>query len=75
MKKLTVCVELEGKQIQAVELMCTDINEARFVYLKEYLQMSCSAPISISLPLQVEPFSTERTQNYRQPHKESVIVI
>ncbi len=62
MIKYNVFVELAGKQIQVGKIEGNSSEDARFSYSKDYLAKSDAEAISISLELQDEPFSPERTQ-------------
>lgn len=64
MRKFDVKVEINGDQALVGNIICDDTGDARFAYAGEYLQHRDAAPISISLPLQEEPFSEQQTRNF-----------
>ena len=55
----TVMIELAGESVKVGQ-----ISEAGFAYDPIYLSQNNVKPISVSLPLQEEPFSTQRTKNF-----------
>ena len=60
--KLNVYIEIEGSR-RFVGVICgEDQDDASFSYDAYYLQWGM--PISVSLPLQKEPFSAERTRTF-----------
>ena len=63
MRKLNISIEINGQQIPAGTITWTDRQNAAFAYSEEYLK-SENGPISISLPLQEEPFTAGRTRNF-----------
>lgn len=63
MRKYNVFVEIRGKQIKVGKIEGSSCEDARFSYDKEYLSEDGKA-ISISLPLQEEPFSPDRTRTF-----------
>ncbi len=64
MRELKVYIEISGKQTLVGTIRGNDFTDAFFSYHDEYLSAGNPAQISISLPLQKEPFSPERTRNY-----------
>ncbi len=62
MRKYNVGLEIGGKQIKVGTIEGESSNNAQFKYSEEYLSGSFAHPISISLPLQKEPFSPEATR-------------
>lgn len=64
MRNLEVSIEINGVTTHAGLISGNDYRDARFTYAKEYLENADSSPISISLPLQEEPFTPEKTKNY-----------
>ena len=64
MKKYTVGLERNGEMVPVGEISGTDYHSAVFSYLESYLSEADSVPISISLPLQREPFSPAQTRNF-----------
>ena len=63
MKELIVNIEKKGKIIKAGTIRGNDYSDAVFCYDNEYLEND-NTPISISLPLQNEPFSVKQTYNF-----------
>ena len=64
MRELKVYIEVNGTQTPVGAIKGNDYRDAVFSYDDEYLSAGESAPISISLPFQKEPFSPEQTRNY-----------
>ena len=64
MRELKVYIEINGSQTPVGAIKGNDYRDAVFSYGDEYLSTGESAPISISLPLQKEPFSPIQTRNY-----------
>ena len=63
MKELIVNIEKNGKLIKAGTIRGNDYSDAVFCYDDDYL-VNGNTPISISLPLQNEPFSVKQTYNF-----------
>ncbi len=61
MRRLTVILEQEGREIPCGTIEGRDYEEACFSYLPAYLEREEACPVSVSLPLQKESFSPERT--------------
>ena len=64
MNTYLVSIELLGEQIPVGALEQKNDFEAVFSYSESYLNRPGIRPISISLPLQKEPFSPEETRRY-----------
>ncbi|MDD3403476.1 MAG: HipA domain-containing protein [Hespellia sp.] len=64
MNKLNVYIEIQGKQIRVGNISFSNERGGNFCYVLEYLDSRDAAPISISLPLQKEPFSAIKTKNF-----------
>ena len=62
MKKYNVYIEIQGKQVRVGGIVGDTYEDAKFSYSKDYLASKNSKAISISLPLQDEPFAAERTR-------------
>lgn len=62
MRAYQVYIELQGKQVRVGEIRGNTSEDARFSYAAEYLSENHSGAVSVSLPLQTEPFSPERTR-------------
>jgi len=56
---MRISIEKNGKQVYV-----GDIVGGAFCYAGEYTQREDAAPISISMPLQAEPFSPAQTRNF-----------
>lgn len=63
MKDLTAHIERNGTLIPVGHIRGEDPASARFCYNAEYIAGG-HAPISISLPLQEQPYSAEKTKNF-----------
>ena len=61
MRKYNVFVEIRGKQIKVGKIEGSSYEDACFSYDEDYLSENGKA-VSISLPLQVKPFSPEKTR-------------
>ena len=61
MRKYNVFVEIRGKQIRVGKIEGSSYEDACFSYDEDYLSENGKA-VSISLPLQVKPFSPEKTR-------------
>lgn len=61
MRKYNVFVEIRGKQIKVGKIEGSSYEDACFSYDEDYLSENGKA-VSISLPLQVKPFSMSRKQ-------------
>jgi serine/threonine-protein kinase HipA len=57
-------MERDGNKIQVGSLVCETAEDAVFSYDRDYLKSGDAVPISLSLPLQEEPFSTQQTRTY-----------
>lgn len=64
MKDLLVSIELNGTRIPVGRICGIDSTDARFCYAEEYIQKHGSQPISISLPIQSQPFTSAQTKAY-----------
>lgn len=64
MKDYLVSIERNSQMIQIGKLRGESHLDVQFSYSEKYLSDPTAAPISLSLPLQEEAFSTERTRNY-----------
>ena len=64
MRRYKVYLEVGGKQVRVGEIEGNYSDDARFLYSKEYITKEESKSISISLPIQEEPFSPERTKAF-----------
>ncbi len=62
MKNLSVYLEKNGESILAGYIRGNTPDDASFYYSDAYLMVSENRPISISLPLQEDPFSPEQTK-------------
>lgn len=64
MIELDICIERNGKMIPAGTITGNSVSDAYFQYDTEYRRSPESAALSISLPLQDEPFSPSRTSRF-----------
>ena len=64
MMKYNVGMEIHGKQIKVGTIEGENSERARFSYTEEYLSSEDAHPISVSMPLQQEPFSPLHTRNF-----------
>lgn len=64
MRKYNVYLEVDGRQIRVGRIEGNSSEDARFSYSKEYISGNDSGAISISLPIQDEPFSPEKTKTF-----------
>ena len=64
MKRLKVFIEISGTLIMVGEILYSNFQDAVFGYSSEYLALDMAVPISVSLPLQKELFSSEQTKNF-----------
>lgn len=64
MRRFGVFIEVFGKQIKIGKIEGNTSEDARFSYDKEYISGIGSKAISISLPIQEEEFSPERTRTF-----------
>ena len=64
MRELKVYIEIKGSQTLVGTIRGNGSADAVFSYTDEYLSTRNPAPISISLPLQKDPFSSDQTRNY-----------
>ncbi len=64
MRRYHVFMEQCGEQIKVGEIEGNSSEDARFSYTEEYRSQKEPKSISISLPIQEEPFSAERTRAF-----------
>ena len=64
MRKLQVFLEIEGEQKYVGTITGNTYRDACFAYSDEYLDSDYCRPISISLPLSGNSFSSEKTKNF-----------
>ena len=62
MRELSVYIELNGIQTLVGKISGEQYIDARFRYVREYIEAREAAPISVSLPFQDDYFSTEQTR-------------
>ena len=62
MRHYNVYLEVDGSQVRVGEIEGNSSEEAFFSYSKEYITRNDSRAISVSLPIQDEPFSPEQTK-------------
>jgi serine/threonine-protein kinase HipA len=64
MKKLLISIEKNGEQTRVGAIEGNGIYDAVFHYDKSWLDREDAIPVSLSLPLQEEAFSPEKTKAY-----------
>ena len=64
MEPLIVSIERNGEMVQAGTISGTGVSDARFQYSAGYLRSPGACRLSISLPLQEQPFSPLQTASY-----------
>ena len=64
MRELSVNIEVNGRRAVVGTIVGNSQEDACFSYSADYLGRKDAKPVSISLPLQEEPFSASRTRNY-----------
>ena len=62
MRHYNVYLEVNGSQVRVGDIEGNSSEDARFSYAKEYVAKNDSRAISVSLPIQDEPFSPEQTK-------------
>lgn len=62
MKKYTVVLEIQGEEVIVGYIEGKSSEDARFYYADDYLSLNDPKAISVSLPIQKEPFSAHRTR-------------
>ena len=63
MRTLYVYIEISGSEKYVGKIVGDTPDNAQFAYDNEYIA-AVLPPISISLPISVQPFSAERTRNF-----------
>ena len=64
MKQFLVSIEIDGSFVPVGELREREDHKVHFSYLESYLDRPDARPVSISLPLQEESFSSQVTKTY-----------
>lgn len=64
MSNLVVHIEMNGRSVPVGKIFGENFQVAQFVYFDNYFANPNAHPISISLPLQEEPFSAQNTRNF-----------
>ena len=64
MNDLTISIEKNGEMLRAGCIRGESSADACFEYAQDYLKSDDASPLSLSLPLQNEPFSSDATRNY-----------
>lgn len=64
MRTFEVKIELDGIPTLIGHIDFMNAQDAQFRYDEDYLENGKAAPISVSLPLQEEPFSPQATKNF-----------
>ena len=62
MRHYNVYLEVDGSQVRVGEIEGNSSEDAQFFYSKEYIARKDSRAISISLPIQDEPFAPDQTK-------------
>ena len=64
MEDLIISLEREGVLHPVGQIVGNNSSDSCFAYSDNYLKSEDAAPISLSLPLQTEPFSPVQTRNF-----------
>ena len=64
METLIVSIERNGEMVQVGTISGSGVSDSRFRYSEEYLRSTTAAGLSISLPLQDQPYSVSQTSNF-----------
>ena len=64
MRRYNVYLEVDGSQIRVGKIEGNSSEDARFSYSKGYMSKKDSRAISVSLPIQDEPFSPKHTKAF-----------
>lgn len=64
MREYTVSIERNGDQIKVGSITGSGVSDSCFSYDDEYLSSDDPVSISVSLPLQKEPFTPEQTKTF-----------
>lgn len=64
MNDLNISIEKNGEMLKAGNIRGESSADACFVYSEDYLKREDAMPLSISLPLQRDPFTSDETRNY-----------
>ena len=64
MRNLRIEIEINGQSVYAGNILGNDYHDAKFSYAEEYLADEHNRAISLSLPLQKQAFSVEKTRNF-----------
>ena len=64
MEDLIISLEREGVLHPVGRIVGNNSSDSCFAYSDNYLKSEDAAPISLSLPLQTEPFSPAQTRNF-----------
>ena len=64
MRRLTVYIQICGRDLLCGEISGMSFEDACFSYLPSYLDLEEAAAVSMSLPLKKEPFDPERTRSF-----------
>ena len=64
MENLIVSMERGGVMRPVGRIVGNTASDSRFAYSEDYLKNDGAAPISLSLPLQAEPFSAAQTKDF-----------
>ena len=62
MRRYNVYLEVDGSQKRVGMIEGNSSEDARFSYSKEYIEQKDPRAVSVSLPIQEEPFSPDRTR-------------
>lgn len=64
MKKLSVQIEINGKNVYVGDIIGNNSNDACFSYTEEYYENPENKAISLILPLHEKHFDSQKTRNF-----------
>ena len=74
-KEYLISIERNGKMILVGHICGESYQTAQFSYFDSYLDNGNAVPISISLPLQQESFSAERTGEFFRLRNSHILTV
>lgn len=60
--RLHLYIEIYGKEYYVGYIFGEGVSDACFVYDKEYMNLDCAVPVSVSMPFREEPFAPKQTR-------------